>query len=66
MLYEIAVIQRPTSKEREDGKSEILLVPPYPKIASNEKAAGMQAVIDNRDRLPADLSLVEIVVRPFV
>lgn len=65
MLYEIALIQLPTKKEAEDGKAETLILPPTPVIAQDDKAAAVQAVAQNKDKVPADLSRVQVLVRPF-
>ena len=65
MLYEVALVQRPTSKELEDGKSEILILPPTPVIAKDDKSAGVIAVMQNKDKIDGDLSRVEVLVRPF-
>lgn len=65
MLYEVALIERPTKKEMEDGKAEKLILAPTAVIANDDKSAGVQAVIMNKDKLPGDLSRVEVLVRPF-
>lgn len=65
MLYEVALIEKPTKKEQEDGKTEKLILPPTPVIASDHKSAGVQAVMQNKDKLTCDLSMVEVLVRPF-
>lgn len=65
MLYEVALIEIPTKKEQEDGKSEKLILPPTPVIAGDDKAAAVQAVAQNKDKVPSDLSRVQVLVRPF-
>lgn len=65
MLYEVALIEKPTKKEQEDGKVEKLILPPTPVIASDERSAGVQAVMKNKDKITEDLSKVEVLVRPF-
>lgn len=65
MLYEVALIEKPTPKEVEEGKQEKLVLAPTAVIAKDDKSAGVQAVIQNRDKLPEDLSRVEVLVRPF-
>ena len=64
MLYEVALIEKPSENETKEGKQEKLLLPPTPVIASSDKAAGVIAVRNAKD-LPADLSRVEVLVRPF-
>jgi hypothetical protein len=65
MLYEVALIEKPTKKEQEDGKVERLILPPTAVIASDDRSAGVQAVMQNKDKIDADLSRVEVLVRPF-
>jgi len=65
MLYEVALIQKPTKNEAEDGKQEELILPPTPVIACDDKAAGVKAVLDNKDKITVDLSRVTVLVRPF-
>lgn len=64
-LYEVALIENPTKKEAEDGKHETLVLAPTPVIAGDDKSAGVQAVVQNKDKLPSDLSRVQVLVRPF-
>jgi hypothetical protein len=37
MLYEVALIEKPTKKEAEDGQIEKLILPPTPVIARDDK-----------------------------
>ena len=65
-LYEVALIKKPTKKEAEDGALETLVMPPTSIIAKDDRAAGFQAILNNRDKIPGvDLSSVEVLVRPF-
>lgn len=67
MLYEVAMIKRPTKKEIEDeGKSEELVLPPVCVIANDPQGAAVQAVIKHKDSVPADMSKIDVLVRPFV
>lgn len=65
MLYEVALIEKPTKKELEEGKGERLIMAPTPVIANDDKSAGVQAVMKNKDKIDGDLSRVEVLVRPF-
>lgn len=65
MLYEVALIEKPTHKELEEGGVERLILPPTPVIAKDDKSAGVQAVMQNKDKITGDLSRVEVLVRPF-
>lgn len=64
-LYEVALIEKPTPKELEEGRVEKLILPPTAVIAKDDKSAGVQAVMQNKDKIQADLSRVEVLVRPF-
>jgi hypothetical protein len=65
MLYEVAILQTPTENEQKEGKGEVLILPPTPVVATNDRAAGVKAVLDNKDKITADLSRVNVLVRPF-
>lgn len=65
MLYEVALVQTPTKKEAEEGKSETLILAPTAVIAADDKAAAVQAVAANKDKVPSDLTRVKVLVRPF-
>jgi hypothetical protein len=65
MLYEVALIQQPTQKEKEDGAQESLVMQPTPVIAKDPQSAGVAAVMQNRDKITCDISRVEVLVRPF-
>lgn len=64
-LYEVALIERPTKKELEDGQQEKLILAPTAVIASDDRSAGVQAVLQNKDKIQGDLSRVTVLVRPF-
>jgi hypothetical protein len=65
MLYEVALIQKPTKKAAEEGEQEKLILPPTPVIAHDDKAAALKAVLDNKDKITTDLANVTVLVRPF-
>lgn len=65
MLYQVALIERPTPKELEEGKTEKLILPPTAVIAKDDKAAAVQAVMQNKDKIEGDMSRIEVLVVPF-
>jgi hypothetical protein len=65
MLYEVALIQQPTQKEKEDGAQETLVLPPTPVIARDEQSAGVAAVMQYKDKITCDIARVQVLVRPF-
>ena len=67
MLFEVALIRKPSKKAFEDGTGrEELVLPPTPVIASDPQSAAVQAVIANKDKCPGDMNMIEVLVRPFV
>lgn len=65
MIFEVAIVENPTKKEREEGVLEKLIVPPTHIVAHNDKAASMQVMLANKDKLIGDGSRMEVIVRPF-
>ena len=64
-LFEVAILERPTSKDEDEGATEKLILKPTAVIASDEQTAAVAAVLDNPD-IKVDRSRMEILVRPFV
>ena len=64
-LYEVAMIQRPTKKEAEEGAVEKLVFGPKAVIAKDQQSAGIAAVLDGEKPAGLDMSKVEVIVRPF-
>lgn len=64
-LFEVAVIQKPTQREREDGAAEKLVFGPKAVIASTEQAAAVAAV--RGGDVPKDVAdeRLDVLVRPF-
>lgn len=64
MLFEVAILERPTKKKKDEGVTEKLILAPTAVVAPDEKTA---AIIGSRK---ADLDKVapdrmEVLVRPF-
>lgn len=64
-LFEVAILERPTKKEIEEGSAEKLIFGPKPVIARNEQSAGIAAVLDNKEGIDVDQSRMVVLVRPF-
>lgn len=62
-LYEVAILEKPTKNEAEDGKQERLVLAPKPVVARDPQAAAIGAVMEAK--LEIDLSRAEVIVRPF-
>lgn len=65
MLYEVAIIQNPTQKERDEGKTEKLIMPPKPICATKPQTAAILATKEI-DLSTCNPDLLEVLVRPFV
>lgn len=63
-LFQVAIIERPTAKEAEDGAEEKLILKPVPVIAANEQAAGIVAVMENKD-IEFNSARSQVLVIPF-
>lgn len=64
-LFEYAVLWHPTDKQRKDGESSKLLVPPKTILSRDEKSAQMSAVMEIPQDYKDQLDQVEIALRPF-
>lgn len=64
-LFEVAMIEKPTKKQAEDGQGEKLVMPPRAVLARDNNSAAIAAILDGA--LPADVdrSRLEVLVRPF-
>jgi len=63
MLYEVAVLTRPTQNEQADGKMEEIILSPTWIITRNEESAKIIAV--GMAGKPLDANKIEVLVRPF-
>jgi len=66
-LFEVAIIETPTKKEAEEGKTERLVFGPKAVIANDPQSAGIAAVLDgnNGEKIEVDRSRMKVLVRPF-
>jgi hypothetical protein len=64
-LFEVAIIQKPTNKESEEGGVEKLLFGPKAVMAKNAQAAAISAVVGGELPKDTDLSRVDVLIRPF-
>ena len=62
-LFEVAILEKPTKKEQEEGKSERLVLGPVSVIANDPQSAAISAVMDKN--VEVDRSRMEVLVRPF-
>ena len=66
MLYEVAMIEQPTKKDKEEGASEKLILKPTAVIANDDKQAAIAAVMQHKDEIGTlDMSRLQVIVRPF-
>jgi hypothetical protein len=66
MLYEVAFINQPNQKQREEGIQETLIAGPTAVIAKDTQSASVAAAIRHKDSLACyDTGQVQVLVRPF-
>ena len=65
-LFEVAIIQRPTKKEIDEGTGvETLVFGPKPVIARDQQSAAIAAVMDGGVKDGTDRTRMDVLVRPF-
>lgn len=62
-LYEIAILEKPTKKQEEEGLTEKLVFGPKAVVARDPQAAAIGAVSGQQQSF--DLNRIEVIVRPF-
>jgi len=66
MLFEVAIIKKPTKKEIDDGNGkETLLLKPTCVLAANPQGAVIVAVTQDGGVKDFDPNVCEVLVRPF-
>ncbi len=63
-LFEVAIIEKPTKKEAEDGAVERLVFGPKAVIARDSQGAVVAAILGD-DKPNVDMNKAEVLVRPF-
>lgn len=64
-LYEVAIVEKPSKKEAEEGVVERLVFGPKFVVARDPQSAAISAVLGG-DKPDIDLNKSEVLVRPFV
>lgn len=65
-LFEVAIIQKPTKKEAEEGTgTEKLLFGPQAVLARDQQSAAIAAVTGPNAPKELDMTRAEVLVRPF-
>lgn len=65
MLFEVALVKKPTRKEASEGILEELLVAPECFVAQDGQSAGAKSIMKNREKVETIIDRVEVLVRPF-
>jgi hypothetical protein len=63
-LFEIAIMQRPTKKEAEDGVEEKLVFGPKFVVSADKESAGLRCLLQEKPE-GLDLSRSQVLIRPF-
>ena len=64
-MFEVAIIQKPTSEDAKKGANEVLVFGPKALIAKDPQAAAIGAVLGEAKNLEMDVNRIEVKVRPF-
>lgn len=66
-LFEVAILEKPTKKQAEEGASERLVFGPTAVVARDSQGAAIAAVLEGSDDRMKDVdrSRMEVIVRPF-
>lgn len=64
-LFEVAILEKPTKKEAEEGKTERLVFGPVAVVAKDTQGAAIAAVLDKTADVVVDRQRMEVLVRPF-
>ena len=66
MLFEVAILERPTKKDAEEnGAVETLVFGPKAVVANDAQSAAIAAVLSGDDVSKIDKSRMQVLVRPF-
>ena len=64
-LFEVAILEKPTKKEAEEGATEKLVFGPKAVVARDTQGAAVAAVMSQAGQVTIDMNRAEILVRPF-
>lgn len=62
-LYEVAILEKPTKKEQDEGAIEKLVFGPKAVVAKDAQTAALVAVMDSKLQLAQER--MEVLTRPF-
>ena len=62
-LFEVAILEKPTKKEAEEGKCETLVFGPKAIVAKDSQTAAILAAMDSKLTIAQDR--MEVLTRPF-
>jgi hypothetical protein len=64
-LFEVAILETPTKKDAEEGKTERLVFGPKAVVARDNQSAAIAAVMDGGMDSTVDRTRMNVIVRPF-
>jgi hypothetical protein len=64
-LFEVAILEKPTKKEAEEGASEKLVFGPKAVVARDQQSAAIAAVMGGEVPSTIARERMEVLVRPF-
>lgn len=66
MLFEVAVLEKPTKEQAKEGACEKLVFGPKPVVATDDRNAAIAVVIDNAAEFAnVAKDRMEVLIRPF-
>lgn len=63
-LFEVAILEKPTQKEAEEGKTERLAFGPKAVVANDAQSAAIAAILGG-EAPQVDMAKAQVLVRPF-
>ncbi len=65
MLFEVAILERPTKAQADEGGAERLVFGPKAVVAADAQSAAISAVMGEAKGITMDQSRMQVLVRPF-
>ncbi|MES9830346.1 MAG: hypothetical protein ABW201_18985 [Candidatus Thiodiazotropha sp.] len=65
-LFDVAILERPTKKEAEEGQRERIVLGSVSVVAADEQSAAISAVMDSTEKeIKVDRARMVVLARPF-
>lgn len=64
-LFQVAILEKPKKKEKENGQLERLVLGPIDIVAADKQSAALSVIMDNA-KMEIDRDRMDVQVRPFM